>query len=332
MQTLVIPLIPVLPRLLSASATNASWVVTSTLLAAAVVTPISGRLGDMFGKRRLLLISLAALVVGSVLCAVSGTLTPVVVGRILQGCATGAIPLSISILRDELPRERVGPAVSLISATMGVGGAVGLPVAAAVAQYADWHALFWLAAGAGLLTLIAVAALVPESAVRTPARFDLTGAFGLAAGLVALLLAITKGGQWGWTSAPTLGCFGAAVAILVAWAVFELRVRQPLVDLRTTTTRPVLFTNLASILVGFAMYAMSLTFPQLLQSPAATGYGFGLSMLAAGLALAPGGLVMMALSPVSARISARQGPRTALAIGLAVIGTGYVLALVMMAE
>lgn len=330
MQTLVVPIIPALPGLLDASSTSTAWVVTATLLAAAVITPISGRLGDMYGKRRALMISLLLLVVGSVVCAASNSLGPMVIGRFLQGCSTGAIPLGISMLRDEIPPDRVGTSVSLMGATLGVGGAVGLPLSAAVTQYADWHVLFWLSGGLGAVCLLLVALLVPESPVRTPGRFDVVGAVGLAAGLGCLMLAIIQGSAWG--AGATLGLLAAAALILIGWSCFELRARRPLVDLRVSARRPVLFTNLASVLVGFSMYSMSLTFPQLLQSSPSTGYGFGQSMLAAGLAMAPAGLVMMALSPVSARISSRRGPRAALMVGLLVIAAGYCFGLLLMDE
>jgi MFS family permease len=330
MQTLVVPLIPVFPRLLHVPAADASWVVTVTLLAASVITPVSGRLGDLYGKRRMILVSLALLIAGSVVSATTSALAFQILGRGLQGCAMGVIPLGISIMRDELPPERVGGAISLMSATLGVGGAIGLPVAAVVAENADWHALFWTAAGLGLACALLIMTVVPESSVRTPAPFDYFGAFGLAAGLLCLLLPVVKGGTWGWASAKTLGLAAAAVVILLVWGAYQLRRRDPLVDLRVSARRPVLFTNFASIMVGFALYAMALSFPQLLQAPASTGYGLGQTMVESGLTLAPNGLVMMLLSPVSARLIARFGPRPTLMSGALVIAAGYAFAIVLM--
>ena len=190
-QTMIVPLIPLLPSLLGASASNTSWAVTATLLTAAVTMPISGRLGDMVGKRLMLVISLGFLVVGSLLCAVSDSLIPMITGRALQGMAMGAIALGISIMRDELPADRVGPAVARVSATLGVGGAIGLPVAAVIVEKADWHTLFWITSGLGVLGVIGVLALIPESPVRTPAKFDFLGAVGLGSALFMLLLSIS---------------------------------------------------------------------------------------------------------------------------------------------
>ncbi|MFJ6215798.1 MFS transporter [Streptomyces sp. NPDC092296] len=327
MQTVVVPIIPELPQLLHSSASDASWAITATLLAGAVSTPVMGRLGDMFGKRRMLLVSLGLMVVGSVLCALGSGLLPMVVGRALQGSAMGVIPLGISIMRDELPAERLGSAMALMSSSLGVGGALGLPAAATIVQHADWHVLFWVCAGLGLAVSLLVLRLVPESPDRSGGHFDLVGAVGLSVGLVCLLLAISKGGDWGWGSGSVLGLLAAAVVLLLVWGGWELRTAQPLVDLRTTARRQVLLTNLASVLVGFAMYAQALIMPQLLQLPKATGYGLGLSMVTAGLLMAPSGLVMMLISPFSARISAARGPKVSLLLGIVVITAGYFLGL-----
>lgn len=330
MQTLVVPLIPAFPQLLHANPADASWVVTVTLLAGAIITPVAGRLGDLYGKRRVLLASLGVLVAGSVVSALTSELALMVVGRGLQGCAMGVIPLGISIMRDELAPEKVSGAVALMSATLGVGGAIGLPLAAVVAENADWHVLFWSSAALGVICAALILRYVSESPLHTPAPFDYLGALGLVVGLTCLLLPIVKGSEWGWTSAGTLTTAAAAIVVLLAWGWYQLRRHDPLVDLRVSARRPVLFTNLASILVGFSMYAMALSFPQLLQAPSATGYGLGQTMVQAGLCLAPNGLVMMALSPVSARLTNRYGARVTLMTGAVVIAVGYLFAIVLM--
>ncbi|MCT2583654.1 MFS transporter [Actinophytocola sp. S1-96] len=332
MQTIIIPLIPQLPRLLDASAADAAWAVTATLLAAAVATPTMGRLGDMYGKRRMLLISLGLLVAGSVLAALSDSLGPMVVARAMQGLASGVIPLGISIMRDELPAERLGSATALMSASLGVGGALGLPLAALLAETVDWHVLFWTAGAFGAVCAVLVYTVVPESPVRSGGRFDLPGSIGLSAALVCLLLAISKGSDWGWTSGTTTGLFAAAAVVLAVWGWWELRAPRPLVDLRTSVRRQVLLTNVASAVFGFSMFAMSLVLPQLLQLPTGTGYGLGQGMVAVGLVLAPSGLVMIAVAPLSARVSAARGPKTTLILGMLVVAAGYALNLVLMSE
>lgn len=323
MQTLLVPVIKDLPALLRTSPSNATWVMTATLLAGAISTPIMGRLGDLFGKRRMLLASLAVMVVGSLICGFTDDLLTMIAGRALQGFAMGAIPLGIGIMRDELPREKLGSAMALMSSSIGVGGGLALPVAALIAQNADWHALFFASAGLGVLSMLLTVLVVPESAVRAVGTFDWRGAIGLSAGLVALLLPITKGSDWGWGSGTTLGLFGVAVAILLLWGVMELRSAAPLVDLRTTARREVLLTNLASIMVGVAFYAISLVLPQLLQLPESNGYGLGQSMVVAGLCVAPLGLTMMLTAPLYAKIAARRGPKVSLMLGMVVIAIGY---------
>ncbi|MGA5793190.1 MFS transporter [Streptomyces cellulosae] len=322
MQTLLVPVIKDLPQLLDTAPADATWVLTSTLLSGAVATPIMGRLGDLFGKRRMLVVSLAVMVVGALVSAATSDLLVMIAGRTLQGFAMGAIPLGIGLMRDMLPRERLGSAMALMSSSIGVGGGLALPAAALVAQHTDWHALYLGAAGLGLIAIALTLAVVPESPLRAKGSFDLPGALGLAAGLLLFLLPVSKGSDWGWTSGTTLGLFGAAAVVLLLWGLMELRVSAPLVDLRTTARREVLLTNLASIMVGVSFFVVSLVLPQLLQLPTASD-GLGQSMVVAGLCVAPLGLTMMFTAPVYARLSSRYGPKTTLIIGLLVIAAGY---------
>ncbi|MFE9866957.1 MFS transporter [Streptomyces sp. NPDC005506] len=331
MQTLVTPLIAELPQILHTTSSNAAWVITVTLLVAAVFVPVSGRLGDLLGKRRMLIACSVPLIVGSVVCALSSSVIPMIIGRGLQGMGMGMLPLGIALLRDVVPAEKLSSSIALVSASMGIGGGLGLPIASAVAQYTNWRVLFWGSAALAVGVAALIWFLIPDvPAGAKGQRFDLPGALGLGAGLVSLLLAVSKGADWGWGSATTLGLFAAAVVILVGWGMWELRTRDPLVDLRTTARPRVLLTNLASIFVGTAMYASMLVVPQLLQFPEATGYGLGQSMLAAGLWMAPGGLMMMIVSPLGGKLTDARGPKFTLISGVLVIAAGYGLSLALM--
>ncbi|EKX67445.1 MFS transporter [Streptomyces ipomoeae] len=331
MQTLVTPLLTELPTILDTSASNASWVITATLLTGAVFGPIGGRLGDLHGKRRMLLVCCVPLVTGSVVCALSSSVVPMIAGRGLQGIGMGVVPLGISLLRDVMAPEKLSGSIALVSASMGIGAGLGLPIAAAVAQYASWRVLFWGAAGLAVLVTTMIWFLVPETPAGAKGqRFDYVGAFALGGGVVCLLLAVSKGADWGWGSATTLGLFVAAAVLLLFWGFWELRTRDPLVDLRTTAHPRVLLTNIASILVGFGMYAQALISPQLLRLPEATGYGLGQSTLAMALWMAPAGLMMMALSPLGGKLTDARGPKFTLITGSVVIATGYGLSLVLM--
>ncbi|MFF4833797.1 MFS transporter [Streptomyces sp. NPDC001315] len=331
MQTLVTPLIAELPQILDTSSSNAAWVITITLLVAGVCVPVSGRLGDLIGKRRMMLICVVPLIIGSVVCALSSSVVPMIVGRGLQGMGMGMVPLGIALLRDVVPAEKLSGSIALVSASMGIGGAIGLPIAAAVAQYADWRVLFWGSAVLALAIGVLIFTVVPDVPPAAKGqRFDALGAVGLAIGLVSLLLAISKGADWGWASGTTLGLFAVAVVALLAWGFWELRTRDPLIDLRTTARPRVLFTNAASVLVGVGMYSFMLIAPQLLQFPKATGYGLGQSMLAAGLWIAPGGVMMMLISPLGGKLINARGPKFALICGALVIAVGYGAALPLM--
>ena len=330
-QTLVVPLIAQLPAILNTSSSNASWVITVTLLTGAVATPVVGRLGDMYGKRRMLLICTVPLVLGSVLCAMASSLVPMLIGRGLQSLGVGLIPLGISLLRDALPPERLHSSIALMSASMGIGGALGLPIAAAVAQNASWRALFWATGVLSAVVFVLLWRVAPQGrGTGSTARFDVVGALGLGTALTCLLLAISKGGDWGWTSSTTLDLFAAAVVVLLVWGWWELRRSEPLVDLRVAARLPVLLTNCASVVVGFGMYAQSLIVPQLLQLPAETGYGLGQSMLAMGLWMAPGGLMMMLVSPIGGKLSSKRGPKVTLFVGCLIIALGYGSSIVLM--
>lgn len=321
--TLVIPLLPEFPELLGISTSDSSWLVTATLLTSAVSTPIIARMADMYGKRRMLVVALVAMILGSVICALEFSFFAMIAGRALQGFGASLIAVGISILRDELPPERIGTAVALMSATMGIGSALGLPLAGVLADWLGWHSIFWFGAVAGAVLVVALLTVVQESPVRTPGRFDVGGAVVLSAALVSLLLPISKGSVWGWTEPAVIGLLLLAVLLLAAWVPLELRVNQPMVDLRTSIRRPVLMTNIASVFAGMAMFVNMLVTVQVLQQPTASGSGFGLGVTAAGLAMVPSGAAMVAVSPISGRLLDKYGGRMVLLAGGALMALSY---------
>ena len=319
-QTLLLPVLPEIQRDLGASTSGAQWLLTSTLLVAAVSVPIVGRLADMYGRRRLLLACLGTLTLGSLIDALTSNLGLMIFGRALAGVSAAAIPLGISLLAAQLPRERAGSAVALISAMLGIGSALGLPLAGVIAQNADYHVLFWIIAAAAALSTAALALLVRESPHGAVDRVDWLGILLLCAGLVALLLPLAQAGEWGWGSARVLGLFAVSVVCVSALFRVERRTPDPLIDLAAVARRPILMTNVASVFIGFALFASFVGTASYVQAPQATGYGFGSSVIVSGLCLLPTGLLMLLLAPVSARLSARWGAHRVLSLA-AVIAT-----------
>jgi len=308
-QTTVIPALGEMQRELGASASGIAWMVTAYLLVASIATPIFGRLGDMFGKQRLLAISLALFAVGSVVCAFADSLNLMIVGRGLQGLGGGVFPLSFGIIRDEFPRDKVPTGIALLGAIAAVGAGVGLPLGGVLVDGPGYHWIFLVAAGMGVLATITTRLFVPKSPVRTPGRVDLAGAGILAVGLTALLIAISRGADWGWESAQTLGLIAAGLVVLVLFGVFERRTPQPLVDMKTFARRPVLTTNISTVLIGSAMISTFVLVPQLAQLPDGGAVGFGLSATEAGLLLAPGSLLSLLVAPIVGRVGERRGSK-----------------------
>ncbi len=323
-QTLVLPLLPELPGLLSTTADNASWLVTATLLFGAVSIPTVTRLADMFGKKRMMMVALIVMVLGSVLGAVSTDLILIIVARALQGVGLSLIPVGIAILRDELPRDRMPLGVALMSASLAIGSGAGLPLSGLIAAHLDWHAIFWVTGVVGVVVLAAVWRVIRESPVKTGGSFDYRGAVIGSVALTAVMLALSKGAQWGWTSGTTLALASTGAVLLIAWVPLELRARNPLVNVRIAARPAVLLANTASLLLGFAMFANMLVTTQLLQLPVSTGYGLGYDISSTGLWMAPIALIFGTMAPVSARIIRRYGPVATLLTGTLVMAGSYV--------
>ncbi|MBO1902486.1 MFS transporter [Leucobacter weissii] len=325
LQSMVAPALPGIASDLGTDTASVSWVLTGYLLSASVCTPILGRLGDMVGKRRVLLGSLILLAVGCVAAALAPNLTVLIAARVLQGAAGAIMPLSIGMVRDLLPARQVPVTVGLLSALLGIGGGFGIVLAGPIVTALSWHWLFWLPLVAIAVAIAGVVWFVPESPVRSPGRLDWKGALILSAALVAVLLAVSKGSEWGWTSPATIALTVAGLGGLVVFVLTETRTREPLVDMSLLRRRGVWVTDLVGLLYGFLMYSTFLLIPLLVQLPAATGYGFGLTVTQAGLVFVPTTLMMLIFGPLSGLIGRRTSTRTPLILGAIAVTAGYLV-------
>ncbi|MFC9243103.1 MFS transporter [Streptomyces sp. NPDC057136] len=329
MQTLPVPILGLIRADLGTSTANVSWVTTATLLSAAVFTPLLGRFGDQHGKKPTLVAVLGVMVVGSVVAALATSLPLLILGRVLQGAATAIFPLALSVLREEVRPQKLPGAMSLVSGTLAFGSGLALVATGLLTSGsdADYRNAFWMATGFAALALLAVVLLIPATRHKTGGRTDFLGALTLGITLLLLLLPISQGHEWGWTSARTLGTLAGAAVMTAVWVLTELKVREPLVDMRMFIHRPVLMANLAGILVGFGMFANFLGVSYLVQMPEAlTGYGFDASILRASVQfLLPGAIVSLLASPIGGQLVRHRGPRTALtlAAGLGAVGFGW---------
>lgn len=322
-QTLVVPLLPELPRLMGTSPETASWMVTASILSGAVATPGMSRLADMYGKRRIMLVAVWALTFGSLLGAVCDSVLLTLTARALQGVGVTLVPVGIAVMRDHLPVRQIPFGVALMSACLSVGGLIGMVVAGLIASHLDWRAIFWIIWVAGVAMIVVIRLLVPESEVRTGGSFDYVGAVLLSAALLMLLLVLSKGQQWGWDTSLTLSLAAGGSLLLLVWVPHQLKAARPLVDLRIATRPAMLGMNVASMLLGFALFANMLVTLQQLQMPETLAQGHGLSVMEAGLWMIPGSIVGVLMSPVAALMVQRWGARDVLVLASGVAAVSF---------
>jgi EmrB/QacA subfamily drug resistance transporter len=318
----VIPALPTFERSLHTSETGVAWLLTGFLLSASVGTAIIGKLGDLYGKQRLLIWTLLVLSAGTLLAALSSSLAVLIVARIIQGVAGGIFPLSFAIVRDEFPPERVPGSIGLMSAILGVGGGLGLVVGGLIDEHLSWHWLFWIPLPVMVVAAVCTWRWIPESRVRASGRVNWTAAALMTAGMSCLLIGIAQTTAWGWAGPRTLGLLAAGLVISGLWIMVELRSSNPLIDMTMMRLRGVWTANLAAFLLGAGLYALFLLLPQYAQLPTSTGFGYGASVVAGGLYLLPCALVMGAFGSAAGRVERRFGSRAALITGAAVSALG----------
>lgn len=315
LQSLVLPALPSLERSLHTSATGATWLLTAYLLSAAIATPILGRVGDMIGKEKMLVIVLVTLALGTLLSALAVSLPVMLLGRVVQGAGGAIFPLSFGIIRDEFPPDKVTTGIGIISSILGIGAGAGIVLAGPIIVHLSYHWLFWFPLIMILAATVATFIFVPESPVRAPGRINWTGALFMSIWLTTGLLALSEAPVWGWTSAPVMALFAVTVIMMALWIWSEVHSTAPLVDMRMMRIPAVWSTNLAALLFGFGMYAMFIIVPQFVQTPEREGYGFGASVTQSGLFLAPLALAMLLVAPLTGRLAAWVGSRLILVTG-----------------
>jgi EmrB/QacA subfamily drug resistance transporter len=321
LQSLVIPVLTTVQHELHTTQAAATWVLTAYLLSASIMTPILGRIGDMKGKERVFVATLAALAVGSFLAAIATSITVMIVARVIQGVGGGMVPVAFGIIRDEFPADKVTGAVGALASLTAVGAGLGIVLAGPIVAALNYHWLFWLPL---ILTVIAGAAavlFVPESPVRTPGRISWLPAVLLSGWLVALLVALSEAPDWGWFSGRVLGLLAAAVVLAAGWVIAELRAATPLIDMKMMRRPAVWTNNLVALLIGMGMYATFAFLPEFVQTPSAAGYGFGASITRSGLMLLPSAITMFAVGMFAGRLARRFGGK-ALVVAGCLIGSG----------
>jgi EmrB/QacA subfamily drug resistance transporter len=328
LQSLVVPALPQIQESLHTSEGAIGWVLTAFLLSASVATPIVGRLGDMYGKERLLIIVLLLLALGTFISAIASSLWLMLLGRVIQGIGGGIFPLAFSIIRDELPKERVPGAIGLVSSLLGIGGGAGVVFAGVVTENLSYHWLFWFPLVAIVITAYLTWRHIPESPVKTPGHVNYKAAALMSAGISGVLLGITQTSSWGWGSPKTLGLIALGAVLIAAWIRAELRSREPLVDMRMMAIRGVWTTNAVAFLIGVGMYSSFVLIPELVQEPTGTGYGFGASPTAAGLFLLPATIAVTAMGQMAGFFERRIGSRGALIGGAMFAVASYALLVV----
>jgi len=321
----VVPALPTMQHALHTTETGVVWLLTAYLLAASVGTAILGRLGDMYGKERLLLWTLVILAAGTLLAAVSSSLGVIIVARFIQGASGGIFPLAFGIVRDEFPREKVAGSIGLLSAILGAGAGAGIVLSGVIVEHLNYHWLFWIPLVATLVATFATWRFIPESPIRVPGRINWLAAALMTIGISTVLIAISETTTWGWGSGKTLGLVALGSLFVLTWIAVEVRSENPLIDMTMMRIRGVWTTNLAAFLLGAGMYASFIVLPQIAQLPKSTGFGFGASVVVSGLYLLPSTVGMTILGLYAGRISVRFGSRSALLTGTAFTTASFAL-------
>ena len=325
LQSLVIPALPTIQHDLHTTQNATTWLITAYLLSASVCTPILGRIGDVYGKERMLVVTLGALAAGTALAAVSNSIELLIVARLIQGAGGGVLPLSFGIIRDEFPREKVAGAIGLSAAMIAVGSGLGITVAGPIVSHLSWHWLFIIPLMLIIPAAVATHLLVPESPVQTAGGVSVRGALLLSGWLVTLLLGISQGSSWGWLSVRTVGLFLISAVTAFVWVRVESRSESPLIDMQMMRLPAVWTTNLTALLLGVTMYSVMAFLPAFMQTPRSAGYGYGATIVTSGVLMLPSSITMFVIGLYSGRLAGRFGSKLQVVAGAMIAALSFLL-------
>src|SRR6187431_2244438 len=326
MQTLVVPALPTIGKELGASSLGTGWILTAFLLAGAVFAPVVGNFGDRFGHRRVMLVVLVVFAAATLVAAAAPNLVVLLAARVVQGISTATFPLALALARSMLKGPRLAAAFGWIPGMIGLGAGLALVVGGIVVDVLSWRWIFILGAILILVSAAMVLVWVPRGAAAVASGpIDWPGIALLAGGLVGVLLAVSQGGAWGWTSPLTIGVGAAGIVLLIALVLVELRSAAPVVDVRTFRQGPIALLSLLTVVVGFVPYVFYIALPLLMQAPAGTGYGWGMSVTASALAMLPSAVLVFLGGRLTPVLVARVGGAVTAVLAAAVMGVGAVV-------
>jgi predicted MFS family arabinose efflux permease len=323
LQSLAPTAIPAVSDEFGVSVSASTWLLTAYLISASVMTPLAGRIGDLIGKRRVLLVVLWAMAAGTVISAAAPNLPILILGRLVQGVGAASFPLAYGLIRDTQAPERVPGGIGLVAAAFGIGGFVGVSVAGPAIEAITYHGLFLACGAVAVIAAVGVHLFVPHDGPSRPLRIHTQGAAWMTLALVALLLPLGNGNSWGWLSPVVIGLFVLGLVAVFFWVRSELHTSEPLVDMRTLRQKPVWTANLATVMLGFGMFATFVLYPQMMVADDPGGFGLGVGLATTGFLFIPSSIGSIVSARVAGRLYHRVGGALLTTIGMIAAAVSY---------
>lgn len=314
------PLIPTIAAAQGVSLETAQWILTGPLMVGAVLTPLVGRLADGPHRKAVIVATIGLVALGGIICATVTWFPGFIIGRGMMGAGLGIVPMAISVARDFLSTERSRNGIALLSISTPFGVGAGYPITGAIAELGSYQIAYWFSAAVSLVAIALIARVVPAASPHTPRPLDVAGAVLLGVALVGLLLAISQGRVWGWTSTPTLLSLAIGVVFGALWAWWELRIPNPLVELRLARHPLVMSSNIMALLLGVSLQGISSLVNRFIQSPPEVGYGMHAGLILTGFILMPASFGTLASNFTSRWLHIRVGPAIMMPIGVGITG------------